>query len=178
MRLSEEAKAARSRQRMLAKAKEYTTGTYVNKFVAPLFQRMVRAEFGADPRQYVSAVVFGEIHQVPRAVGQCACITCGKIGAWDSGIEGMHTGHFLASRRNSILLEEDNCAPQCAKCNYYRGGEQNLFRKWMIAVRGQEIIDRLERLKTQVRQFTREELVDLRIGYQKRLAAAVEKMST
>jgi hypothetical protein len=174
--LSPEDKAARARQRMLEKAKEFQTGTYIRRFVAPLFQKMIRAEAGADHRQYVTAVVHGVIQQVERSIGECVCITCGKRQRWDSGIRGMHTGHFLASRRNSILFEESNCAPQCASCNYYRSGAPQEFRLWMRLVRGQECIERLERLKTESRSFSLDELVDMRIAYAARLAAAENRM--
>lgn len=161
---------------MIDKAHERGVGKYIREFVAPVYQRMIRAEFGADPRQYVSAIVDGELRQVKRSIGQCVCVTCGKIGAWNSGIKGMHTGHFLAGRGNSILFEDDNVAPQCSGCNYYGSGEQQLFRKWMIAVRGMETVERLERLKATTTQFTREELVDMRIAFKARLDAAIEWM--
>ena len=161
---------------MLEKAKEFQTSTYVNRFVAPLFQKMIRAEAGAEPRQYVTAVVDGVIRQVERELGYCVCVTCGKVLRWDSGIKGLHTGHFLASRRNSILLEESNCAPQCSGCNFYRSGAPQEFRLWMRMVRGPEAIERLERLKTESRSFGREELVDMRIAYAARLAAAEARM--
>lgn len=178
MQLSHEEKATRHRDRLIGKAAEFQTGTYVRKFVAPLFQRMVRAEFGADPRQFVTAVVGGEIQQVARFVGECVCVTCGKVDAWNSGIRGMHTGHFIASRRNSILLEEDNTAPQCSFCNYYQSGNQGAFRKWMLAVRGVETVERLERLKTQSVSFDREQMVDMRIEYTARLKAAEAAMKS
>lgn len=176
MPLTAEEKAARARDRILEKAKEFSTGTYVSRFVAPLFQRVIRAEAGADHRKLVIAVVDGEIRQVERNLGQCVCVTCGKVKPWSSGILGMHTGHFLSSRRNSILLEESNCAPQCHGCNYYPTGAPEAFRLWMRVVRGQACIERLEKLKTESRSFSREELVDLRIAYAERLAAAEERM--
>lgn len=175
MPLSPEERAERARTRMLEKAKCFQTSTYARK-VATVFQKMIRAEAGADPRQFVTAVVDGEIRQVERSIGNCACITCGKVQRWDSGIKGVHTGHFLASRRNSILFEESNVAPQCSSCNYYRDGAPQEFRLWMRMVRGPEAIERLEKLKTESRSFGLEELVDLRIAYQARLAAAVERM--
>ena len=89
----------------------------------------------------------------------------------------MHTGHFLGSRCNSIVYEEANVAPQCSKCNVYRSGAPQEFRTWMLAVRGAEVVERLERLKPQSRQFSREELVDMRIAFQARLKAAMEKMN-
>ena len=176
MALSPEEKAARHRQRLLDKAREYQTSTYLRKFVAPLFQKMIRAEAGADDRRYVTAVVEGEIRQVERELGQCVCVTCGAVWLWDFGIDGMHTGHFLASRRNSILLEEDNGAPQCAWCNYFCSGAQQEFRKWMLAVRGAAAVQRSEQLKTESRSFDRDELIDMRIAFAARLKAAEERM--
>lgn len=177
MALSEEEKAERARQRMIDTAKKYQTSTYSRKFVAPLFQKMVRAEVGADHRPYLTAVVDGEIRQVFRELGQCVCVTCGKVDSWDSGIKGMHTGHFLASRRNSILFQEDNVAPQCSSCNYYRSGAPQAFRLWMLKVRGKDVVERLEKLKTESVSFTKEQLVDMRIDYAARLKAAEERMA-
>lgn len=178
MPLSPEQKAANARQRMLESAKGYSTSTYARK-VATIFQRMIRAEAGADPRQYVTAIVDCEVRQVERRIGQCVCVTCGKVACWTGNSVGggeIETGHFIASRCNSILFEETNVAPQCKVCNRHRGGEQQLYRRWMTMVRGVAEIERLERLKQQSRKFTHEDLVDMRIAYQSRLDAAVRIM--
>lgn len=161
---------------MLQKASEYTTRTYQRKFVAPEFQRMIRAEAGASPWPWSKAVVDGKLRHVPRRVGQCVCVTCGRVDAWDSGIGGIHCGHFIASRCNSILYEEDNCACQCSYCNVQLGGNPQAFREWMVAVRGEETVEYLLKLRHEVRTFSREELVDMRLRYQKRLKTAEEAM--
>jgi len=176
--LSPDEKSARERERMIETAKQYSTGTYCRKFVSVIFQRMIRAEAGADPRLFVTAVVDGKIQQVARRVGQCVCVTCGKVDSWDSGIKGIHCGHFIASRRNSILLEEDNCEPQCSHCNFYGSGMANEFRIWMLKMKGQDVIDRLQKLKTQSVTFSRDELVSMRIEYSRRLKAAELKMKS
>lgn len=173
--LTQEQRASRARERMLEKAKEYRTSTYSKRFVAPLYQRMVRAESAALPDGEVVAIVGCEEGLVFRRVGQCVCVTCGKVGPWKGGVDrysGFHTGHFLASRCNSILFEDENVAPQCAHCNVFRDGEQQLFRKWMLAVRGIEVVERLERLKTSVVKFDLPQLVDMRIEFSARLKAA------
>ena len=170
------AKANAARERLIETAKAFSSGTYCRKFVAPLFQRMVRAEAGADSRQYVAAVVNGKLQQVARRNGFCVCVTCGKVDSWDSGIKGMHTGHFLASRRNSILLVEENCAPQCSNCNYYRDGAPSEFRIWMEVMRGTKTIERIEALKRTSVTFGRDDLVDMRIEFKRRLDAAIERM--
>lgn len=176
MTLTPEEKTERARRRMIEKAREYTLGTYCARFVAPVFQQMIRAEAGAVATGLWYAIVDGTLIHVHRHVGCCVCVTCGTTSAWSGGIGGMHTGHFLASRRNSILFEEMNVAPQCSKCNAYRDGAPQEFRRWMLEMRGKKTIERLEALKHTVRRFTREELVDMRIEYAARLKAAVERM--
>lgn len=175
--LTDNEKARRKRDRMIETARQYTTGTYSTKYVAPVFQRMIRAEAGAKPDGMTPAIIDGVLRHVFARVGQCVCVTCGKVLPWNSGLGGMHTGHFLSSRRLSILYCESNVAPQCSHCNRFESGAPQRFRAWMIAVRGQDVIDRLEKLKTEVRQFTREELVDLKIEYTRRLKAAEARMS-
>ncbi len=161
------------RETMLARAEQVGLGTYTNKFVAREFQRMIRAEAAAQPSGYTAAFCDVRVGEVYRRLGQCACVTCGTVGRWDGGAGGMNTGHFLASRCNSILFEETNVAPQCAACNCYRGGMPQQYRLWMEHVRGAEVIERLERLKSgQVRKFTRDELVDMRIEFKRRLKEA------
>jgi len=174
--LTPEEKAERARQRMLNKAREFQTSTYSRRIVAPLFQRMCRAEAAADPRRYVTAVVDGEIRQVGRELGQCVCCTCGAVKKWDGGIKGIHAGHFLSSRRNSILYEPLNISPQCSHCNVYLSGAPQAFQQWMIAVRGEDVIEKLKRQKAKSVTFGRDELVDMRISYAARLKAAEERM--
>ena len=179
--LTAEDKAERSRQRMLESARQYQLGTYSGRFVAPVFQQMIRAEAASWSDGIFPAIVQGEIAMVARNRGQCVCATCGKILPWKGNgpwkENALHTGHFLASRRNSILFEEDNVAPQCNHCNYHRDGEQQLFRKWILSVRGPEVVERLEKLKATTRTFTREELVDMRIAYKLRLDNAIAAMA-
>lgn len=172
MKLTAEEKASNARERMIETARGMSVGTYCRKFVATIFQRMIRAEAGAHPGYYAPAIVDGKLINVVRRIGQCVCITCGNVNAWDSGIKGMHTGHFLASRRNSILLEEANVAPQCSACNFYRSGAPAEFRQWMLATRGIEVIERLEALKRTSVSWSREDLVDMKIEFSKRLKAA------
>ena len=89
----------------------------------------------------------------------------------------MHTGHFIASRCAAIVLEETNVAPQCSRCNLYGSGEQRKFQIWMDYTFGPDEIDRLQSLKNgPVRQFTRDELVDLKLGYMERNRAAQKVM--
>jgi hypothetical protein len=178
MTLTPEEKAARARQRMIVKAREYQLGTYAAKFVAPVFQQMIRANAAALPAGMTYAVVDGELARVYRRVGQCACVTCGKVLPWkNSGRThgSLDTGHFLHGVA-AIRFDEDNVAPQCVHCNQHRDGASDNYRLWMTERRGTEIIERLTRLNHTTRRFTREELVDMRVDYAARLKAAIDRM--
>ena len=164
------------RKQMLNTARKYSTGKYISRFVAKTFQQMIRAEAAAIPAGLTPAIVEGELQDVFRKVGECACITCGKVMPWNGGVAD--AGHFLGSRSNSIIFQEDGLAPQCSRCNRFRSGEPQKFRQWMEAVRGQDVIERLERVKNTRRHFTREELVDLLIGFKIRLKAAKDRMES
>lgn len=179
MKLTEQEKAARARQRMIDTAKKYQLGTYTNEFVAPIFQSMVRAEAAVDPRPFVTAVVAGSLRQVARRTGECVCVTCGKVAAWRGASIGggeIETGHFVAGRRASILFEPSNAHPQCKACNKHMNGNQGVYEIWMRGVFGQEEIDRLRRLRHASITFDREQLVDMRIGFQERLNEAIQRM--
>lgn len=175
MPISEQEKELRYFQRMLEKSHEYGPTRYLTKYVARDFQRMIRAEDGAK-NQTVKAISEGKLIDVHSPVGFCVCVTCAKVLPWASSThaagEGMDTGHFLPSRRASILLEESNVAPQCQGCNKHRGGHLEAFMAWMRAVRGQAVIDRLNELKLLKKTYEHEELVALRIEFKKRYKAA------
>ena len=161
--------AANRRERMLHTALKYQTSTYLSRFVAPAFQRVVRFEASILDNGYAVCVRNGEIVEEFRRSGECVCITCGVVHPWTSpGLTGMHTGHFLPSRRNSIVLEPANVAPQCSRCNRYESGKPVEFRRWMESERPNDI-ERLMKLKQEIRKFGKEELVDLLIGYRARL---------
>lgn len=179
MKLTEQEKAERARQRMIEHARGFQIGTYSRKFVANVFQLMVRAEAAALAEGELPVMKDGRFTTVPLVLGQCACITCGFVGPWKGNAIGggtIETGHFLASRRASILFEPSNSHPQCKYCNRHLNGNHALYEQWMRHAYGQEEIDRLRKLKTETREFTREELVDMRLEYASRLKAAEERM--
>lgn len=145
--------------------------------VAVVFQAMIRAEAGASDSPTAPAVVNGDVAYVTRKRGQCVCVTCGRVCPWKGG-QGMFkldSGHFL-SGRGSILFEETCVAPQCSGCNKYGGGKPQEYRRWMEHVYGIEEIERLESIKRQPLSRTRDELVDMRIRFDKRLKAAELKI--
>jgi hypothetical protein len=67
--------------------------------------------------------------------GYCTCVTCGKRYHYKDG-RHINAGHFVPSRCNSILFDEDVVRPQCAYCNCGGGGEQYKFAEYYKNVEG------------------------------------------
>ena len=166
--------------RHMEKAKRWTMQTLKKKTAAEL-QKAVRAEAGAFIGM-VKCVMDGQLTTKHSPLGQAICITCGALKDWKgnklNGIDGMDAGHFLSSRRNSILLEEIGLHPQCTHCNR-TGGRPEAYRIYMLKVYGQDVIDELQRLKNQESvTFEREELVRKRLSYMDRSKAAIKRMES
>ena len=162
----------------LERAKPLMPNTYIRKFVAKDFQRMVRAAW-ASVDEVVTAVSGTELIQVHSPLGKCVCVTCGAVCKWEGSYNAIDAGHFVDSREASIVFEETNVAPQCKSCNGKkgRGGNPQAYWLWMDHTYGREEIERLMRLKETTRRFTIEELVVRRLGYKDRLAEYVSKLS-
>lgn len=170
-------KEAKRVARMLAKSREYQCSTYVRNFVAPEFQKMIRAEAGAKVG-YVDAVVDGEIEQVFSPLGQCVCVTCGVVLPWKGTLEGqgMDAGHCFPGKRNSFRFEETACHPQC-KYDNRTGGHPAAMKLLIVHRYGADEFERLRNLKAnRSRRFTREELVAMRLEYLDRIKVAVGEM--
>ena len=166
-------KEARARQKTIDEWKAFSPQTCRAK-TAKVFQRMTKAEAAAEHYGWWPAVVDGKLDEVYRCVGECVCITCGKVGDWN--VKGFHCGHWIGRVHASTLLESDNVAVQCASCNEHNHGRLREYTMWMEAVRGINVMERLQVLKHQPVTFSREDLVDLRISFRDRLKVAELKM--
>jgi hypothetical protein len=157
-------------QRALERAKQWTYRTLLQKAATDL-QKTIRAESGAWVG-YARCVVDGQMTTRLSVLGNCVCVTCGAIHPW----KYMHAGHFLSSRRASIVLEETGIHPQCVRCNTYEGGKPREYELYMGSVYGEEVIDTLQQMKNESKTWQTDELVRLRISYADRLKAAVKEM--
>ncbi len=149
------------------------------KETAKDFQKAIRAEAGAKSGS-VRCVLNGEMTRLFSPAGYCVCVTCGKHVPWSgqflSGHVGAHAGHFIPTRRNSIILEENNCHPQCNHCNK-ESGNPVCYHLYMMKVHGKKEIERLQWLKDNVsRKFEWDELEKLRTGYRDRWKSAEKQI--
>ena len=60
--------------------------------------------------------------------GYVECVTCGKRDHWKK----LQAGHFVDSRSNAVLFEEDLVPPQCVGCNMFKGGNKVAYTLVML----------------------------------------------
>lgn len=109
--------------------------------------------------------------------GRIECVTCGHRSEWN---RGMQMGHFIDGRRNCVCLDESNVAIQCYACNVILNGKKDVFYKWMLEHRGQEVIDNLQRRNNTKSVSFSEEFLRMKIAQyrerQKKASSKIEKV--
>lgn len=102
--------------------------------------------------------------------GEVKCFTCNFVGFWkQSGIEN---GHFIG--RSVMLLRwlEDNCRPQCIRCNQFMKGNLEVF----AAKLGEEIVSELKKASKQTKRFTIAEIQNIRNHFEELVLKLKQKI--
>jgi len=81
------------------------------------------------------------------------CYTCGKI----HGIKEVDAGHFITRSKDSVLFNENNCRPQCKKCNRFQQGRSYDFEVKLIDEIGREKVEQLKELAKMPVRYTVED---------------------
>jgi len=150
------ARTRESRKKQMLKSwGKYQIGKCRN-LTAKTFQKMIRVE-------------------AANRGGELECVTCGAIDQWNAGFQ-MQAGHYVSSRCNAILFEENNVHVQCSRCNVYLHGNQERYSAFMLNKYGPSEVERLQLLRNASRQFTKDELVEMRIDFMDRIKAAEERL--
>ena len=127
--------------------KKRTTAYLKNKVLWPLFSKYIRLKYAKD--------------------GMVRCVTCGVV----KPIKEMQAGHFIPGRHNSVLFQERNCHPQCAKCNIFLHGNLVEYYAFMLKTYGQGTIDELKMLDKIICQYKRHEIEEMIETYKNKLTA-------
>lgn len=87
--------------------------------------------------------------------GMVKCFTCEKVGHWKNG--GIQCGHFRSRRFYATRFDENNCRPQCVRCNMFDSG-----RSYEFALNLGEQLAKEMFLKSQKTiKFTNDELIEM-----------------
>jgi hypothetical protein len=149
MPLTDEEKEERKRARMLDlfRSKPYNAAL---QMAAKTLQELVRVE-AADENGIVD------------------CRACGKVAKWNQQMEG---SHYIPRHYTATMLSEDNVYACCTYCNNYLAGNIGALATKL----GPAIVADLEARKGH-RKYTLDELVDMRLGWQRRIKIAKKRFS-
>lgn len=80
--------------------------------------------------------------------GYVSCFTCGDV----LDIKEIDNGHYQKRAHQATRYNEDNCKPQCKKCNgdTAGNGRQDVFRVNLVKQIGEERVLEVERLANEV----------------------------
>ena len=91
----------------------------------------------------------------------------------------MQGGHFIERGKKSTKLIEENCHPQCAGCNLYRmktaSGVLD-YRRYMVGMYGEELVQELEQLSKQPKKYSRDEIEELSAEFKRQIKIQEERL--
>lgn len=92
-------------------------------------------------------------------LGVCKCVTCGFQGE----PKDLQAGHFVDSRNNTVLFDEQLVHPQCYRCNVKLKGNKIKYAKFMQERYGYSLaqLDQLDDLKFRQRKLYKKDFEDL-----------------
>jgi hypothetical protein len=93
------------------------------------------------------------------------CISCGTTNP-----KMWHAGHFRkAEIYSGLIFDERNVHRQCSKCNVFLNGNESEYRLGLVKRFGNEFVEELEidANLTRNKKFTKDELIEIKIKYQK-----------
>lgn len=105
--------------------------------------------------------------------GKCKCATCSA----NYEIRFMDNGHFISRGNFSTRYQEDNCRPQCKKCNYYKHGEHAKFRDKLIEEIGIDRVEQLEQLGRKSEKLTNDQLDEIIETYRNKYKEIENKLN-
>lgn len=100
----------------------------------------------------------------------CDCITCGKKVQF--GTRYLHAGHFIPGRGNAVLFVEELCHGQCLQCNFYKDGNQVIYREKMVKIYGEKKVQEFEQLRHATKKYTKDDYEEIERYYNEEFESA------
>lgn len=113
------------------KPKKRTRRQKLNDKLEKVFSRYIRLKYADDD-------------------GNVMCISCGDV----KPVLEMQNGHFVSSAHLSGRFNEDNCYPQCYRCNISLGGNYKEYTLALIEELGKDKVDEIMSLKHKTKKIS------------------------
>lgn len=143
--ISDDPKAKETFNRFLVKNKTDYEKQKKNEFKAK------KQEFNAKGLMSNADTYFSRYIRLKNSInGNCTCYTCGTI----LPIKEVDNGHYMKREHKSTRYHENNCRPQCKRCNgdTKHNGKQIEFRENLCNEIGEEMVIKIEALsKTSIK---------------------------
>lgn len=97
--------------------------------------------------------------------GMIRCISCGKRVKWKNA----DAGHYVSRRHLNLRFDDKNVNAQCTICNRLKSGNLEKYKRGLIMKHGRLVIDYLESMKNENRQFIDFEIELMCLHYQKQI---------
>ena len=89
--------------------------------------------------------------------GMSSCFTCQKQFHY----KDLQNGHYISRQYMAGRWEESNCRPQCVVCNVFKKGNYTEYAARLVRDRGAKELERLNKLKRTIKQWSIGELKSL-----------------
>ena len=70
-------------------------------------------------------------------------------------------GHYVSRMHNALRYSEINVHPQCVVCNVFKHGNMDVYALRLQKQYGADILEKLAAEKQKIKQFTKNELIEL-----------------
>ena len=104
--------------------------------------------------------------------GHVHCVTCGERKHYKQ----LQAGHFIPGRYNAIIFETRGIHPQCYHCNVGLKGNPRKYDEWMRKNMGDKVVEELDALAKDTRQFFIPELLGMIGEYKKKVDELLAKL--
>ena len=101
-------------------------------------------------------------------INYCVCVTCGRTYP-TFGVGCIQAGHFVPSRCNAILFDEECVNGQCYGCNCGQGGMWVEYEAVMVERYGQEKVDEMKLRKNRTVQYKAHDYKEIELKYKEKL---------
>lgn len=89
--------------------------------------------------------------------GLVRCVSCGVERHWTE----IQCGHFVSRVHLATRWDENNCWPQCPRCNVLLRGNPSGYARFLAQRFGESIFATLDEKKKKTVKYTRADLQDL-----------------
>lgn len=100
-------------------------------------------------------------------VEYCVCVTCGRTKP-SFGLGCIQAGHFVPSRCNAVLFDEECVSGQCYGCNCGQGGMWVEYEAIMVERHGVEKVEEMKRRKHETVKYSKSDYKDIKDKYDKK----------